>query len=81
MSNVKTSNSRTSNDKTLCTIKGIKLHGEILVAFWPKHDLKSNLKVRNFKNFPWGACPQTLKWTQWPYQSNIASSGPGLSCS
>ena len=23
--------------------------GEILVAFWPKHDFRSNLKVPNFK--------------------------------
>ena len=33
--------------------------GEKLVAFWPKHDLRSNLRVPNFKNFPGGACPQT----------------------
>ena len=33
--------------------------GKILVAFWPKHDFRSNLRVPNFKNFPGGACPQT----------------------
>ena len=33
---------------------------EILVAFWPKHDLRSNLSVPNFKNVPGEACPQTL---------------------
>ena len=32
---------------------------EILVAFWPKHGLKSDLRVPNFKIFPGGACPQT----------------------
>ena len=37
--------------------------GEILVAFWPKHCLRSDLRV-------------PLKCTQWPYQSKIASSGP-----
>ena len=30
--------------------------GVILVAFWPKHGLRSDLRV--FKNFPAGACPQ-----------------------
>ena len=25
--------------------------GEILVAFWPKHDFRSNLKVPNLKKF------------------------------
>ena len=33
--------------------------GEILAAFWPKHDLRSNLRVPKFKNFLGGACPQT----------------------
>ena len=33
--------------------------GVILVAFWPKHGLRSDLRVPNFKNFPGGACPQT----------------------
>ena len=33
--------------------------GVILVAFLPKHDLRSNLRVSNFKKFPGGACPQT----------------------
>ena len=32
--------------------------GEILVAFWPKHGLRSNLRVPNFKDFPGGACPR-----------------------
>ena len=31
--------------------------GEILVAFWPKHGLRSDLRVPNLKNFPGGACP------------------------
>ena len=31
----------------------------ILVAFWPKHGLRTHLIVPNFKNFPVGACPQT----------------------
>ena len=26
--------------------------GEILVAFWPKHELRSNFRVPNFKNLP-----------------------------
>ena len=30
--------------------------GEILVAFWPKHGLRSDLRV---PNFPGGACPHT----------------------
>ena len=33
--------------------------GVILVAFWPKHGLRSDLRVPNFKNFPGGVCPQT----------------------
>ena len=33
--------------------------GEILVAFWSKHDLRSNLRVPNFENFLGGACPQS----------------------
>ena len=38
-----------------------KLHagGVILVAFWSKHGLRSDLRVPDFKNFPEGACPQT----------------------
>ena len=32
--------------------------GVILVAFWPKHDLRSDLRVPNLKIFPGGACPQ-----------------------
>ena len=31
----------------------------ILVAFWPKHGLRSHLGVPNLKIFPGGACPQT----------------------
>ena len=34
--------------------------GEILVAIWPKHGLRSDLRVPNFKKkCPGGACPQT----------------------
>ena len=33
--------------------------GMILVAFWPKHGLRSDLRVPIFKNFLGGACPQT----------------------
>ena len=33
--------------------------GVILVAFWPKYGLRSDLRVPNHKNFPGGACPQT----------------------
>ena len=31
--------------------------GEILVVFWPKHGLRSYLRVVNFKNFFWGSMP------------------------
>ena len=31
--------------------------GEILVAFWPKHGLRSDLRVPNFKKFSWGNMP------------------------
>ena len=31
----------------------------LVVFFWPKHGLRSDLRVPNFKNFPGGACPQT----------------------
>ena len=31
------------------------------VTFWPKNGLRSDLRVPVFKNFPGGACPQTLK--------------------
>ena len=57
--------------------------GEIVVAFWPKHSLRS--RAPNFKNPPGGACPQTPlacshaythPSSQWPYQSKIAGSGP-----
>ena len=54
--------------------------GEILVAFWPKHGLTSDLRVPYFF---WGSMPPdplayscSSKRTQWPYQSKIASSGP-----
>ena len=33
--------------------------GEILVAVWPKHGLRSDFRVPNLKFFPGGACPQT----------------------
>ena len=33
--------------------------GEILVAYWPKHDLRSDLGVPHFKIFSGGACPHT----------------------
>ena len=33
--------------------------GEILVAFWPEHDPRSNLMVPILKLFLGGACPQT----------------------
>ena len=33
--------------------------GEILVAFWVKHDLRSDFRVPNFKHFSWGNMPQT----------------------
>ena len=33
--------------------------GEIVVAFWPKHGLRSDLRVPNLKKFPGGACTQT----------------------
>ena len=33
--------------------------GVILVAFWSKYGLRSDLRVPNFKNFPGGACPHT----------------------
>ena len=29
--------------------------GKMLVAFWPKHDLRINLRVPKFKYFPGGA--------------------------
>ena len=51
--------------------------GKILVAFWPKHGLRSDLRVPNFS---WGSMPPdpltlfTLKRTQWPYQSKIGGS-------
>ena len=35
--------------------------GEILAAFRPEHDLRSNLRVPNFKIFSGGAYPQTLR--------------------
>ena len=57
--------------------------GEILVAFfWPKHGLRSDLRVPNFKKFSWGSMPPDppslfmLKRMQWPYQSKIVGAGP-----
>ena len=56
--------------------------GVIRVVFWPKHDLRSNLRVPNFRNFLGGACPQTpapsFLTLQWPYQSKIGGSGPAF---
>ena len=59
--------------------------GEILVAVWPKHGLRSDLRVPNLKDFPGGACPQTpaslytiayvYPSSQWPYQNYIAPAG------
>ena len=31
--------------------------GEILVAFWPKHGLRSDLRVANLIFFSWGSMP------------------------
>ena len=31
----------------------------LVVYFCPKHGLRSDLRVPNFKNFPGGACPHT----------------------
>ena len=49
--------------------------GEILVAFWPKHGLRSDLGVPQGEHAP---RPPWLihKRMQWPYQSKIAGSGP-----
>ena len=53
---------------------------EILVDFWPKHGLRSDLRVPN--KFSWGSMSPdpptlfTLTRTQWPYQSKIAGAGP-----
>ena len=33
--------------------------GQILIAFLPKHGLRSDLRVPNLKNFPGVACPHT----------------------
>ena len=54
--------------------------GRFYYLFWPKHGLRSDLKV---PDFPGGACLQTphslftLKRMQWSYQSKIAGTGPG----
>jgi len=50
----------------------------ILVAFWPKHGLRSDLRVPNL-NFSWGSMPPdppSLFTLQWPYQSKTARSSP-----
>ena len=39
--------------------------GEIVVAFWLKHDHRSNLRVSNFKNFPGRVEKETLVLTVW----------------
>ena len=59
------------------------LYLQKLVAYWPKHGLRSDIRVPNFENFHRGACPQTplglsLFTPLWPYQSKIAGSGPDL---
>ena len=46
--------------------------GVILVAFWPKHGLRSDLRVPNFKNFLGEACPQT------PLDSSLHNGGTSL---
>ena len=52
--------------------------GEILAAFWPKHGLRSDLRVPNFRDFSWGSSPQTPL----PYSPNTRTSlkqlAPGL---
>ena len=60
--------------------------GQILVAFLPKHGLRSDLRVPNLTKFSWGGIPpdppsfftlmHTLIRNQWPYQFKIAGSGP-----
>ena len=53
--------------------------GVILVAFWPKRGLRSDLRVPNFNKFSWRSVspdPPSLFTPQWPYQSTIAGSGP-----
>ena len=54
--------------------------GLILVAFWPKHGLRSYLRVPNFKKFSYGGSmppdPPSLFTPQWPYHSKIAGSSP-----
>ena len=52
--------------------------GVILVAFWSKHGLRSDLRVPNLKIFlgKHAPRPSSLFSPQWPYQSNIAGSGP-----
>ena len=53
--------------------------GEI---FWPKHGLRSDLRVTNLKNFPGGACPQTpLAYSQlsaWNGRTSIKYLAPAL---
>ena len=51
--------------------------------FWPKHGLRSDLTVPNFKIFLGGACPHTplyslftLTRMQWRYHSKIVGAGP-----
>ena len=45
---------------SIASLAGETTGWEILVAVWPKHGLRSNLRVPNLKIFPGGACPQTL---------------------
>ena len=58
--------------------------GEILVAFRPKHGLRSSLRVPNLNFFSWRSMPPhppslfPLKGTQWPYHSRLVGSSPAL---
>ena len=53
--------------------------GMILVEFWSKYGLRSDLRVPNFKTFSWESIPPdppSLFTPQWPYQSKIPGFGP-----
>ena len=50
--------------------------GVILVAFWAKHGLRSDLRVPNLKKISWGSMPPDPPSLQWPYHSKIAGFGP-----
>ena len=49
--------------------------GVILVAFWPKHGLRIDLRVPIWKFFG-GEMPPDPPSLQWPYQSKTAGSSP-----